>query len=53
MVEKGLHTNLRVYGVQTDGRAKETKIFEWDVHKFVWVNAFTIFDQVYVTDHNL
>ena len=52
-MEKGLHTNLQVYGVQTDGRAKETEIFEWDVHKSVRVNTFTIFDQVYVTDQNL
>ena len=40
-------------GVRTDGRAIETIIFDLDVHKYVIVTTFTIFEQAYVTDHNL
>ena len=39
-------------GIQADGRSTETILFDQDVVKYVRVTIITIFDQVYITDHN-
>ena len=52
MVERFFIKMYEPMGVRTDDRSTETIIFDQGVRKYVSVTKITIFDQVYVTDHN-